>query len=142
MNTIVYAGHLFVQYGQFYLLDRARQPLAPTDYDDQDDARGIKEADGITVILPPRNGLIHLTVELVDQMPCLGSEWQRISVGTITTSSDLALVEWPDQIRATIAVSPGTCAVMYAYAGVTEQVEADERGDDVHRLWVARHVGL
>ena len=70
---------VFADYHQFYLWDRETNPLAPTDYTDQDVQNMVKVAPGVVVIQPVRNMTVPVKLEVHETEPeCDATEWDHV----------------------------------------------------------------
>ena len=116
-----------VSYGQFYLLDPAMPFEPPVDWTNEDVDHGMKEANHLLAIAPPRDGAIPVRVEIHPAEPALDlAEWDHaVEGGLEIVSGVLEVQEWGGLRRWRFQVPPGRYRVRALFGNLESYFRED-----------------
>lgn len=134
---------IFINYRQFYLMDAKVFPDAPSDYTDFDMRCRIKAAKNIIAVVPERDMIIPVRLEISDSAPP-GDDfaaWNHIAEASLDLPSGrLLLDECCGERIDEISITPGSYRIR-AYYGNLDKLSDDEMGGEDHYklvIWAAR----
>jgi hypothetical protein len=133
---------IFADYFQFYLWDKGMEPVAPTDYTNEDTMRNlIKTAPHVVAILPRRNMTVKTVVEIHDVEPPLSPQsWDHIAeVSLHLPTGELEVHECTGGPVTEFRMTGGWYRVRAHYGGFDTIDESGLEGDDHYLvvLWPA-----
>src|SRR5215467_7944100 len=130
---------VFADYHQFYLWDRETNPLAPTDYTDQDVQNMVKVAPGVVVIQPVRNMTVPVKLEVHETEPeCDATEWDHVVECSLDLpTGKLQVHECTGGPVLDLDLDPGPYRVRALFAGLSTLSADGLEGDDEYTvvLW-------
>ena len=130
---------VFADYHQFYLWDRATNPLAPTDYTDQDVQNMVKVAPGVVVIQPVRNMTVPVNLEVHETEPeCDATEWDHVVECSLDLpTGKLQVHECTGGPVLDLDLDPGSYRVRALFAGLSTLSPDGLDGEDEYTvaLW-------
>lgn len=132
--TTLFDGELHVHYGQFYVESRTDEF-----FNDLTDSRA-GQGNGLCGAAVPgllflitglHTGNVALTVEVVDQPPPVGDDWEEVVEVSLQPASDsVQLVEWAGQASWPLALEPVSYRVRYCASGMDQAHAQDTRLDE------------
>ena len=137
---------VFADYHQFYLWDRASNPHAPEQWNQEDVKHRIKVGPHVVVIRTQRNSTVDVAVELRDAQPPMQlAGWDHVAEASLhLPSGQLEVHESTGGPVADFSLDPGWYRVRSLQGGLSTVSEDGLRGEDRYQIvvWPARMAGV
>jgi len=137
---------VFADYHQFYLWDKGTNPLAPTDYTDEDVRNMVKVSPGVVVIQPVRDMTVPLNLEIHETAPeCNTTDWDHVVECSLELpTGKLQVHECTGGPVLDLDLDPGSYRVLALFAGLSTLSQDGLEGGDEYtvKLWKGSPISL
>jgi len=130
MNKIeVYSG-----YRQFYVWDNSIKPMVPEDWTEEDMELRIKIAPHIVIPCPDNEITAKIEIEFgTNELDFIQNNYDHFVVAPLEIiSNEIAVVGWPDEIKAIYKVNPGNYSIYFAGYNLIKT----ETNEDYYRVFI------
>jgi hypothetical protein len=126
--TRIFDGHLYVHYGQAYILSNAQETSElPDCFQGQTNGLcGAVISDTLFLITGLHTGHVQLSIDILYSPPPLDRTWEEIvEVPFIINGEGVSLYDWNRELVCQIPLSPGTYRARYCASGMDRGSEED-----------------